>query len=70
MSIYHQDQPAAIDSFRRNTGNQAAMAGVATGRFICRSCNKSKTLPGRKRITKHHKDGYVCADCARGAENA
>lgn len=64
MSIYHQDQPVAINAFRDNTAKQATMAGVAIGRFTCKICGQSRLLSGRKRITKHHVDGYKCAQCA------
>ena len=66
MSIYHYDQPAAIQAFRENTGKQATMAGVTVGRFTCKRCGKSKPLRGRKRLTSNRKDGYCCADCAGG----
>lgn len=64
MSIYHQSQPAAIEKFRENTDKRASMAGVQYQHFTCRCCRKSKPLDGRKRLTKHHKDGYKCAECA------
>lgn len=64
MSIYHYDQPVAIQSFRDNTDKQASMAGVTTSRFTCKQCGEQKPLLGRKRLTKYHADGYKCADCA------
>ncbi len=55
--------PAGAASFRHST-DKMNMVGVQFQRFTCKQCGQYKTALGRKRITKHHKDGYRCADCA------
>ena len=52
---------------RRATEYQASMAGVMSASFRCATCKQYKRVAGRKRISKHAKDGYMCADCAKGA---
>lgn len=63
MSIYHYDQPAAINDFRENTAKQAKMAGVTTASFVCKQCGQRKRTAGRKQVSNYKKDGYRCAEC-------
>lgn len=66
MSIYHNSQPTATNSFRANTDRLKSMAGVMSMSFTCRVCKCHKRCEGRKRVSKNVKDGYKCADCAAG----
>lgn len=65
MSIHTNSNPSAVNRFRDQTAGHATMAGVQAMRFTCRKCGKVKPCEGRKRITKFHRDGYHCADCAK-----
>jgi len=64
MSIYHYTQPTGIIRFRDGTDGQAAMPGVTKPSFICRCCQQSRAITGRKPVVKGtSRYGYVCAAC-------
>lgn len=64
MSIYEKSRPAALHSFREVTCQRNVMAGVAFPTFLCRICGQCRPAVGRKRISRHARDGFMCAQCA------
>jgi superfamily II helicase len=63
MSLYHYAQPFAINRTRDHTENHKKMAGVTAVSFLCKKCNQPKKTTGRKSLG--HKQGFICADCAK-----
>ena len=52
-----------MQEFRDQTNNPK-MAGVMSPSWRCKVCRKSKPLAGRKSLG--YKQGFQCADCAKG----
>lgn len=48
-----------IDAFREQTHRQRAMPGVTSPSFICKHCQQSRKVSGRKRVPM----GWVCKSC-------
>lgn len=64
MSLYTFGEPSRTHCMRAVTANQAAMAGVTEGSFICACCRLPKNARGRKQLVKGtSKFGYKCAEC-------
>ena len=64
MSIYEKSQPAAQHRFREMTEKRASAVGVVFPTFRCRICGEYRPAVGRKRISRHARDGFMCAQCA------
>ena len=63
MTMYKSTEAEYLERQRRATANQAAMAGVMSASFRCAVCGQYKRAKGRRRVSKHAKDGYMCAEC-------
>lgn len=49
----------ALDRFRAQTERQKRMPGVTAPSFICKHCQQSRKVSGRKRVPM----GWVCKSC-------
>lgn len=50
---------AALERFRAQTERQKPMAGVTSPSFVCKHCQQSRKVSGRKRVPM----GWVCKSC-------
>lgn len=58
------DRPEWTHQYRAETATQKPMSGVSsTYTFLCKKCNQSKRIAGRKKLKG---EGFQCAECAAG----
>lgn len=67
--LYGFAETVTINQFRDRTAKHAKMAGVTLATFVCKSCGKQKPTDGCRWVSKHRRDGRICADCAPAAED-